>query len=133
MAFARDIMRAERRRTLAIRKAQAARNAEAEAEEKERQDQLPGSGHFRPKARKMHVGSPEDKMLREPLEDKAFEDVVETFGDPLEGVPWASPQAYAKAKARNLTADDFAGRDYTGRSGFTAGDVAKIAAEVFGP
>ena len=48
---------------------------------------------------------------------------------PLEDVPWASPQAYARAVNLGLTGLMFDGEDYTGKRGFTAGDVNSIAKE----
>lgn len=118
MAFARDVMRA----TLRQRRLQAKRNAEAMAEEEERQRQIPGA--YKPKAgRKMRrTASPENKMLYPVEEDKD--------APTLDDVPWASPQAYAKAVNHGLTSVDFEGREYSGRAGFTAADVTRIAQEV---
>ena len=117
MALARDIRRA----TIRKRRAQERRNAEALAEEEDRQRAVPG---YKPPERKMiRVGSPENKMA-DPVEaDKAV------LWFPLEDVPWASPQAYARAVNLSLTGLIFDQANYTGRSGFTTADVVRIAKE----
>ena len=115
--LARDVMRA----TIRKRREQKLRNAEALAEEEERLRALPG---YKPPRRKMlRVGSPENKMVDPVEDDKAGP------WFPLEDVPWASPQAYARAVNLGLTGLMFDAEDYTGKRGFTAGDVNRIAKE----
>ena len=118
MGLARDFMRNE---TLKKRLEMRRRNAEADAEEAERQNALPGG--YRPKTaeRKMALaGAAEDKMLVPELEDKAPEPT-------LEDLPWASAAAFGKAQARGLSYDDFEGHEPTGKAGYRAADVATVA------
>ena len=129
MGFARDIMRA----TLRTRREQEKRNAAAMAEEAERLEAIPepSGGSYRPReGRKMlRQAAPENKALEGP---GATPEAEEDTGNPLDAIPWASPQAYGKAMGFGLSASAFAGQEYTGRSGFTTADVSRIAAELTG-
>jgi hypothetical protein len=126
MGFSRDVMRAD---THARRALQRERNLEAMAEEEERQERLavfqkPGGGR-----RKMRAGSPEDKMIPdaggvEIKGDGTGEALPEA--ETLEGVPFASHQALAKAERLGLVASHFAGREFSGKSGFNAADVTEL-------
>jgi hypothetical protein len=139
MALARDIMRA----TIRARREQERRNFEAIAEELERQEAVPG---YKPPERKMmRVGSPENKMAENPVEvdidftgprvraddvRRVVKEAMQEVENPLADVPWASPQAYARAVNHGLMPLAFLGQEFTGRSGFTAADVARIAKEL---
>ena len=113
MPLARDI----RRGRILQRRAQAKRNAEAEAEEQARQAALPGG------VKMERTGAPENKMLSE----VAQEDKVLRI---LRRLPFfASEQAEQLATKGGLEGSDFEGRTYSGRSGFNAADVRAIIAE----
>ena len=131
MGFARDIMRA----TLRTRREQEKRNAAAMAEEAERLEAIPepSGGSYRPReGRKMlRQAAPENKVL-ESAGAAPEAEAPQGTGNPLDAIPWASPQAYGKAMGFGLSASAFAGQEYTGRSGFTSADVSRIAAEVPG-
>jgi len=114
MPLAREL----RRGRILRQKEQAQRNAEALAEEQDRQDALPGG-------KKMErTVAPENKMRAEVAgEDK----VAPVYPDAW--VPFASDRAEALAVEFELTRQDFAVQTQSGRSGFNAADVRRIAEE----
>jgi hypothetical protein len=70
--------------------------------------------------RKSTPGPTENKALSGPAENKGATDA-------LSGVAFASDAAYDAAKSAGLTADSFKGKRKSGASGFTVGDVRKLA------
>lgn len=142
MGFARDAMRAQflaDKETLRKRALQAERNAEALAEEAERQKKVPG--RYRPKLeerRKALRRAYADKMADPVEDDKAGTvsgvTVLEPEPEPeedyhiltLEDLAWASPAAFARAQAHNLCYDDFEGVEPTSARGFRMADVVAV-------
>jgi hypothetical protein len=70
--------------------------------------------------RKAAPGPTENKSLSGPAENKGATDA-------LSGVAFASDAAYDAARDAGLTADSFKGKRKSGASGFTVGDVRKLA------
>jgi len=136
MGIAREYTRA----TILKRKLQAKRNAEALADEAARLEALAVHTGYNPKRkrgrpRKVDPDAvPENKMLPDPVAEDKISDGADADAEAdekpdLTSLPWASPQAYNRALALNLTPLEFEGATPTGKGGFTAGDVAAVAKE----
>ena len=115
MPLAREL----RRGRILQRRAQEKRNAEAQAEEAARQAALSGGVKMertRAPANKMQP-APENKAAP-PFSPLVYAEAV---------VPFASDRARELAAELGLGASYFAGRAYSGASGFTTADVRRIA------
>ena len=127
MGFAHDLRRA----TAKLRREQARRNREASEEAAARANAagVEVGPLFQGDAKMVRVGAPENKMVRtEAPENKA--EPEEAAANDLTSVPFASDQAALLANAAGLGARDFAGRPYSGRAGFNAGDVRGLIEEL---
>jgi hypothetical protein len=131
MGFAYDIRKAEAEGTREARRLQKIRNVVADGTmtQEEAEHAFPSTVSRRPRKKMRRSASPENKMLDGPPEDKASEEAPELETLSLDDVPWASPQAKELAEAEGLNAGTFAGREYSGATGFTTADVRDILEE----
>ena len=120
MPLARDLQR----RRILQRRAQEKRNARAMAEEAARQAALPGG------VKMERTGAPENKMLAEVAQENKAEPPFSPLLYADATAPFASDRARELAAEFGLVVRHFAGQPHTGRSGFTAADVRRIAEEV---
>ena len=123
MPLAREI----RRGRILQRRAQEKRNAEAQAEEEARQAALRGG------VKMERTRAPANKMQPTPVEETKVEEAqaaAPPFSPlvyPEAVIPFASDRAREVAEELGLGVSYFAGREYSGVSGFTTADVRRIA------